>query len=174
MSEQLSPERPPVRRSRGRAAAIILGVALAGGLVGAFATKAFSQAFGPTWHMTVMGPMRGPFGGLLTPQQIADRADRAVRHLASALGDLVPMREKVFAARQQAHELLTQATIDRGAIEKLRAEQIATMETISKRLVQAVGDAAEVLTPDQRRKLGDMLPPAGGPGGGYWHPWYRG
>jgi protein CpxP len=192
MSEQLSPERPRARRGRGRAAAIILGVALAGGLVGAFATKAFSQAFGPTWHMTVMGPMRGPFGGLLTPQQIADRADRAVRHLAieldasadqqakletivrSALGDLVPMREKVFAARQQAHELLTQATIDRGAIEKLRAEQIATMETISKRLVQAVGDAAEVLTPDQRRKLGDMLPPAGGPGGGYWHPWYRG
>jgi hypothetical protein len=47
------------------------------------------------------------------------------------------------------------------------------MDSVSKRIAQAIGDAAEVLTPDQRRKLGDMLPP-GGPGGGYWHGWHRG
>jgi Spy/CpxP family protein refolding chaperone len=185
MSDQLSSQRPPTRR--GRAIAGILIVALAGGLVGAFASQSFSQGFGPPWHMTVRGPMGGPFGGPLTPQQMADRADRMVRHLAieidanadqqakleaiakSAVGDLAPMRDKMLAARQQMHDLLTQMTVDRGAIEKLRAEQIATLDALSKRIAQAVGDAAEVLTPDQRHKLGEMLPPVGGPGRGYWH-----
>jgi periplasmic protein CpxP/Spy len=186
MNDQLSSERPP--RPRGRAVAAVLLVALAGGLVGAFASQSFSQGFGPAWHMTVGGPIGGP----LTPQQMTDRADRIVRHLAieidanadqqakleaivkGAVGDLVPMRDKMLAARQQMHDLLTQTMIDRGAIEKLRAEQIATVDALSKRAAQAIGDAAEVLTPDQRRKLGDMLPPRGGPGGGYWHTWHHG
>jgi protein CpxP len=192
MSEQSSSDRPITRRSRGRAAAVILVVALAGGLVGAFATKSFSQGFGRPWQMTVMGS-HGPFGGPLTPEQMADRADRAVRHLAieidastdqqtkleaivkSAVGDLVPMRDKMLAARRQARDLLTGPTVDRSAIEKLRADQIATVDALSKRITQALGEAAEVLTPDQRRKLGDMLPPMDGQGGGgYWHPWHRG
>jgi Spy/CpxP family protein refolding chaperone len=190
MSEQLSSERPT--RHRGRAAAVILGVALAGGLVGAFATTSFSQGFGPPWHMMVRGPMMSPFGGPLTAEQMADRADRMVRHAAieldasadqqakletivkGAVRELAPMRDKMLAARQQARDLLTQTTVDRGAIEKLRAEQVATMDALSKRVAQAIGDAAEVLTPDQRKKLGDMLPPLGGPGGGYWHHWNRG
>jgi Spy/CpxP family protein refolding chaperone len=194
MTDQLNPQRP---RHRGRAAAVILGVALAGGILGAFATTSFSQGFGggfgPPFHMTVRGPMGfGP----LTTEQLVDRADRAVRHVAieldasadqqakleaivkSAVTDLAPMRDKVRATHQKVRELLTASTVDRGAIEKLRAEQVATMDSLSKRIAQAVGDAAEVLSPDQRRKLGDMLPPLGEGGrggpGGYWHMWRRG
>ena len=173
--------------------AVILGIALAGGLVGAFATSSFSQGFGPPWHMTVRGPMG--FGGPLTTEQLVDRADRMVRHVAieldataeqqqkleaivkSAITDLAPMRDKIGAARQKVRELLTAPNVDRAAIEKLRAEQVATMDTVSKRIAQAVGDAAEVLNADQRRKLGEMLPPLGEPGrggGGYWHMWRRG
>ena len=194
MTEQLTPARPV--RHRGRAAAVILGVALAGGIIGAFATTSFSQGFGPPFHMTVRGPMGfGP----LTTDQLVDRADRAVRHVAieldatpeqqqklqaiakSAVTDLAPLRDKVRTTREKVRDLLTASTVDRAAIEKLRAEQVATMDALSKRIAQAVGDAAEVLTPEQRRKLGDMLPPLGEPGrggpggpGGYWHMWRRG
>ena len=187
MTEQLN-HQPPVRR-RGRTAALILGVALAGGLVGA-ATTSFSQGFGPPWRMTVRGPM-----GPMTTEQLVDRADRAVRHVAieldatpdqqakleaivkSAVTDLAPMRDKVRATHQKVRELLTAPNVDRAAIEKLRAEQVATMDTLSKRIAQAVGDAAEVLNADQRRKLGEMLPPLGEPGRGGpggWHMWRRG
>jgi protein CpxP len=173
-------------RHRGRTILVVLIVALAAGLFGAFVTTSFSQGFGPSWHRGMGGPMGmwGPPG----PAQIEDRADRMVRHLAieidanaeqqaklegiikGAIKEVAPMRDKFLAARQQARELLTQPTVDRAALEKLRAEQIATADALSKRVVQAIGDAAEVLTPDQRRKVNDLLPPAGG----YWRPWHRG
>ena len=69
--------------------------------------------------------------------------------------------------------MLTATTIDRTAIEKLRADQIALADSVSKRITQAIGDAGEVLSPEQRRKLADRLPPAG-PGMGMMPPpWPR-
>lgn len=49
--------------------------------------------------------------------------------------------------------LLGAATIDRAAVEKLRAQQIASMDDASKIATEAALDAAEVLTPEQRAKL---------------------
>jgi periplasmic protein CpxP/Spy len=155
---------------------------------------AFDGRFGP--------PFGHPFGGWdsLLPNSVIEafvdaRADRMIRHLAveidatneqqeklkaivhATVKDVLPVRDKMLAARATARELLTQPTIDRAAIEKLRAEQIATHEAVSKQIVQAVADAADTLTPEQRRKIIDMLPP-GGPGfdhgpprwgwGGFW------
>ena len=175
MTEPSLPQPPIQRRGRWGIIAAVLAAFVAGSF-GAFVTHSFGQGFGPPW----MGPM--------TSAQIEDRADRMVRHLAieidatadqqsklqgivkGALNDLLPMREKGIAARQQARDLLTQATIDRGAIEKLRAEQIAAADTASKRIAQALGDAAEVLTPEQRKKINDILPP---PGSHWpWRPWH--
>ncbi|MET0867899.1 MAG: periplasmic heavy metal sensor [Pseudorhodoplanes sp.] len=170
--------RPPVPRTRRGRVLLFATALIATALVaGAAVNKAFSNpfGFGPGFH----GGMRGPWSGPLDPAQIEDRADRMVRHLAieldasndqqeklrtvmrGMLKDVLPAREKAEAARRQARELLTQSTIDRSALEKLRAEQIALADTVSKRVVQALGDAAEVLSPEQRRKLNDRFPPVG-------------
>jgi Spy/CpxP family protein refolding chaperone len=149
-------------------------------------------AFGPLagdWHS-------GMFDEILETV-VQAHADRAVRHLAieidataeqqdklraivrDAVKDLLPAREKIMAARASARELLTQQTVDRAAIEKFRADMIATHDVVSKRVVQAVADAAEVLTPEQRRKISDMVAArrshwGGGPwghgpwGGAFW------
>ena len=121
-------------------------------------------------------------GGAFDPAQAEDRADRMVRHMAieleatdaqqdklravvkAAVKDLIPMREKAQSARLKARELLTQPTIDRAEIERFRTEQIALADTFTKRVAQALGDAAEILTPEQRRKLDNRLPFPSGPG----------
>ena len=169
----------PAPRRRGRAALLALLVALGVGTTAFFAGQAFSQpGFGPFGHGGWHG--RGFMMGQMDPAQIEDRADRMVRHLAievdataeqqerlravakSAVRDLLPMREKAQAARQRGRELLTQATIDRAAIEAFRAEQIAQVDAISKRVAQAVTDAASVLTVEQRRKIEEHTRPRPG------------
>jgi periplasmic protein CpxP/Spy len=121
---------------------------------------------------------------------VAAHADRMVRHLAveidataeqqdklraivrDAVKDLLPVREKIMAARATARDLLTQQTVDRAALEKFRTEMMVTHDAVSKRLVQAVADAADVLTPEQRRRIGDMVAAHRGHWGG--GPWGRG
>jgi protein CpxP len=169
--------------NRSRRTGWIVAAVIAAGLTGAAVTTAFSQGpgFGPgRWHVNFMG-------GPLDPAQIEDRADRMVRHVAieidattdqqeklralvkGAVKDLVPMRDKAQAARAKARELLTKQTIDRTEIERFRTEQVALADAFSKRVAQAIGDAAEILTPEQRRKLSDRLPPPGA--GPRWNRW---
>jgi Spy/CpxP family protein refolding chaperone len=168
---------------------MIVVLVVAAGLTGAAITSAFSRGpgfghgFGPGFGHGHGGMM----GESFDPAQAEERADRAVRHMAieldatdaqqdklravakAAVKDLIPLREKVQSARLKARELLTQPTIDRAEIEKFRTEQVALADSFTKRVSQAIGDAAEILTPDQRRKLNDRLPPLGGPG----RPWNR-
>jgi Spy/CpxP family protein refolding chaperone len=86
-----------------------------------------------------------------TPEQkskIGDIAKTAVKELA-------PLRAQHQAARAKAMELFTQPTVDRAALEKLRADELQLAETVSKRATQAIADAADVLTPAQRVKLAE-------------------
>jgi periplasmic protein CpxP/Spy len=181
----------PRRRLTSVAAVFATGV-----LVGAFATSSVGQDLGRRMLAPVPGMaasaagfaadwQSGLFDGAIEAL-VEARADRLIRHLSieidatadqqeklraivrDAIKDLLPVREKMRAARATARELLTQQTIDRAAIEKFRTDQIAVYDAASKRLVAAVADAAETLTPEQRRKVSDMLPGRGG----YWGPWW--
>jgi Spy/CpxP family protein refolding chaperone len=100
----------------------------------------------------------------------ADQQAKVAAIAKAAVADLRPLREKAQAARAQAVTLLTAPTIDRSAIERLRAEQIGLAETASKRIVQALADAADVLNPEQRRKVADWIA-LGRP---WWARWHRG
>jgi Spy/CpxP family protein refolding chaperone len=70
-----------------------------------------------------------------------------------AVRELAPLHQRVHAARAQAIALLSADQIDGAAVEKLRAEQIALAEQASQRLTQALVEAAQVLTPAQRKEL---------------------
>jgi Spy/CpxP family protein refolding chaperone len=100
--------------------------------------------------------------------------EEKLRALArSAVKDLLPMREQARAARERARSLLTQPTLDRAAIEAFRTEQMALMDAASRRIAQALADAAEVLTPEQRQKLDERLMEFR-EHRGFWRPWHRG
>src|SRR5262249_25992 len=175
-----SPDGPPPGRRR-RRWLFLSSLVLVAALSGAIASRAVSQhAFGG-----------GFFAGPFDAAHVEDRADRMVRHAAieidatndqqeklraivkGAVKDLLPMREKSLSVRERARGLLTGPTVDRAAIETLRTEQMALAEAASKRLVQALGDAAEVLSPEQRRKLDDRLT-AIRERRWFWHGWHHG
>jgi periplasmic protein CpxP/Spy len=183
MTEQgnlIDPRATPRTGGRGRVAVLLILAALAGASVGGLVTNAFGQA-PMLWH-------ERPFmGGPLDPAQVDQHVERLIKHLAveadatadqqsklvaiakGAVNDLLPLRQKLQANRGQALDLFTAGNVDRAAIERLRTEQLALMETASKRISEALGDAAEVLNPEQRRTLVDRVSHFGG-----WWRWRHG
>ena len=173
------------RGRRGKFLIALVAVALVAGITGNLLSKAFGQ--GHSWHH-ISWHDGGVFGGPLSPAQIDDRIDRMSKHIAieldatadqqvkianitkAAVAELRPLHEKAHAARAQAVTLLTAPTIDRSAIERLRAEQIGLAETASKRIAQALADAADVLNPEQRRKVADWMASRRS----WWARWHRG
>lgn len=156
--------------------ALIVAVSAFAGVIGAhaFAHRQGAMGGGP------LGMIGGPGGPMMMgpPADAEEAADRAawmvrrfVRHVnanaeqkakliaiaTAAAKDTFAMREKMTGMRRAALDLLRQPTVGRDKIEALRAEQMAAVDALSKRLAQAVGDAAEVLTPDQRKDLADDL-----------------
>lgn len=72
----------------------------------------------------------------------------------SAMSEMKPLHKEMAGAHQDLHRLLTAPTIDRAALEQLRSERMADADQASRILVKALADAAEVLTPEQRAKIG--------------------
>ena len=141
--------------------------ALVASLAAGFGGQAWAHGGGHGgWH-------RG--GGFMGGPMDDQRIERMVKHLAvdveatpeqqaklteiakAAAKDLRPLREKSRDARLQGMKLLAAPTIDRAAIERLRAEQIQAADAASRRLTQALADTAEVLTPAQRQKLAERF-----------------
>jgi Spy/CpxP family protein refolding chaperone len=167
-----TPEQPPAssprpsRRHFFRWAAIATAVAALGTVVG---LKAYAHGGFAGWHRG------GLMSAHLDPAQLDAHLDRMLKHLyveidatdaqkqalgpvvKAAVRDLLPLHERLHSTRDQAVALLTQPTIDRAALESLRASQLAVAEQASKRLAQALADMADVLTPDQRKAIAEHM-----------------
>ncbi len=77
--------------------------------------------------------------------------------LKAAHADLQPLRASGRKLRQQAQALFTQPTIDASAAEALRQQELAVHDQVSKRMLRAMIDAANVLTPAQRQTLATKM-----------------
>jgi Spy/CpxP family protein refolding chaperone len=70
-----------------------------------------------------------------------------------AVKDLLQVRQQHQEHRQAWLEALSQPTINRDSLAELRREGMQLMEQATDRLVTALADVAEVLTPEQRARL---------------------
>ena len=86
-----------------------------------------------------------------TPEQ-RSKIDAIVK---AAVNEIMPLRKDPDGRREKILAIIKADTVDRSALESLRAEQIGVAEAASKRIVQAVAEAAEVLKPEQRRQLAE-------------------
>lgn len=144
----------PKRRRFGLIAIAATLVALAGGAL-AFAHSG--------------GGHHGPMGGnaqqhlehvqaMLTKVGASDAQKAQIEGiLKPAFADLASAGEAHSAAFKQFHEAITAPSIDRARLESLRADQLKSLDEASKRLVTAISDAAEVLTPDQRAAIAKQI-----------------
>jgi protein CpxP len=75
----------------------------------------------------------------------------------AAHADLKSQRESGRALRDQGLQIFTQPNVDARAAESLRQQMLAQHDAASKRMLQAMLDVSRVLTPDQRKQLGDLM-----------------
>ncbi len=138
----------------------VLVIALAGGAIGAGGLAIAATTPGNSgWRH---GPRLGRIQhvvrealdsvGATTAQE-----DKVHDIIAAAFSDMQQDRAQHVAMRKQVLDLLRAPTIDRDAVEKLRSEQVARFDARSKKMVGALLDAADQLTPEQRGKLADRL-----------------
>jgi protein CpxP len=187
------PPAPP-KRSRLRRFAFASALLVGGGVIGAVvAGPVIGQGYGwhdgPRWHHGYGpgmddGPYRmgrGEFSGRGFGSHRMERGlDRVMwfidatpeqrQKIKDVVGktadDLLTLRGKHFESHKQLSGVLGAATIDRAKLDALRAEQMALAETASKRITDAVAQAAEVLTPVQRADLARWFD--------RWHRWRHG
>ncbi len=111
----------------------------------------------------------------MSEAEVADHVERIVRHVAieidatreqedrilSLVGglaaDIKPLAERMQATGGELSGLLTATTVDRAALERLRAARLAEADRISKTLLDMIAEVAEVLTPEQRATLAEMM-----------------
>jgi Spy/CpxP family protein refolding chaperone len=92
-----------------------------------------------------------------------DQKARVHEIIEATIKDIAPLHPGFGEVREQARSILAAPQIDRNALETLRANHLAEMDQLSKRITQAIADVAEVLTPQQRQKLAEVAASCGPP-----------
>src|SRR5262249_21553206 len=162
LDHQTAPETPQRRPRRwGRrllAAVLLIGV---GGLAG-FAAGAHKASAMFWYGMREMKQNPGHVAEhvqwrvnrILSPARASEEQKGKAGVIAkSAVADIAALGIAPWETRSKFLALLRAEKIEPEAFESLRAEQAAKWDAASKRLVRALAETAEVLTPEQRREL---------------------
>ena len=155
------------RRGFGGRRGILYGVLGLGVVAAAFVARPLAAAgglhgFGGRWGHHRMSPERmhehlqvGVKWALRDVDATDEQQAAVSRIVGAALGDLHRLKEAHVKNRDAFRAELAADAVDREALERIRKAELALAEDASRRLVQAVADAAEVLTPEQRRALAE-------------------
>jgi len=139
---------------------LLAATAATAGLAGAGLAHSGSMMHGIIGHAHMMAAdpaaMDAHLDKMLAEMLPDGTSEQKSRLKAIAKGvhaDLATVHGQLSQTHRQLFALLLQPTIDRAALESLRVAQIRQMDVVSKRVMTALADAAEVLTPAQRAAL---------------------
>jgi len=95
---------------------------------------------------------------ILSRVEASDEQRQQVKAIVQAtVQDLAPMREQHHQNKQTMLQALTQPSIDHAALGDIRRAEMQLAETVSERIVTALTNIAEVLTPEQRTRLVEFM-----------------
>lgn len=164
-AQQLNQSPRATTRNRRRWVAAALTAAVVGAFgaqIPAYAHEGSCHSHHHAWHK---------HHGKMSPQKMEQRMEKRIDHMLdrvkatdeqkqkinaitkSAFTDLQPLHQQRRDLRRKAMALLTQPTIDQAAFQQLQTQQQQLADKISQRRDQALIDAAQVLTPEQRADL---------------------
>jgi periplasmic protein CpxP/Spy len=86
-----------------------------------------------------------------------DQRQQVKSIVQNAINDLSQVKEQHQQNRQALLDALRQPTVNRAALGEIRQSELQVAETASNRLVDAIADVAEVLSPEQRAKLIELV-----------------
>ncbi len=174
---------PAAPRSRLRRVLIAGAFVLSGFVIG-IGTSALSQGYGMGGWRDMHhgwshdgwfgGGPRGPFGegagrffqpraervigrALSAIDASAEQKEKVATIAQRAMDDLRSLRDQGFELRKQMGQVLFAPAIDRSKLESIRTEQMMLADRASKRVVDALAEAGDVLTPAQRADLGRLI-----------------
>jgi Spy/CpxP family protein refolding chaperone len=118
--------------------------------------------------------MGGDFGGGMfrgSPEHVGRMVDHMLDGLnatdaqrsqikqiaAAAAADMRSQAEAGRALHMRAMQAFTAPNLDPAAVEQLRQQMLQQHDQMSRRMTQAMLDAARVLTPEQRARLGERM-----------------
>jgi periplasmic protein CpxP/Spy len=87
----------------------------------------------------------------------SDRQARLAAIANAAVDELGPAHEQFRKDHARAHALLMAPVVDRAALEQWRAAQIQQIDLMSRRVLAAAEDAAELLSPEQRARCAGLV-----------------
>lgn len=172
-------EQQPVSLRQGHRAgwrqAVLFGAALLGGsLAGAGGVSYAAIVSGSVnWHQGHRLQMiqRRVHAALDAVGATSIQEDKIHDIIANGFAPLGGERDVHRAMRQQMIDLLRAPTVDRAAVEKLRADEVARFDARSKAITGMILDAADQLSPEQRTALADKAEAMMAHGHEGWHKW---
>jgi Spy/CpxP family protein refolding chaperone len=88
----------------------------------------------------------------------AEQQDRVNTIVNGAVDDLFRLRERHQQNRDAFHaQFGGSGNVDRAALEDIRKSEMGLADEASKRLVQALADVSDTLTPEQRQALAERI-----------------
>ena len=108
--------------------------------------------------MTMFGGSPRHLDSMLDGLDATDVQRARIKQIAAAAAvDLKVRRDADRGLREKGMQLFTASNVDAAAAESLRQQMSEQHDQASKRTLQAMLDVANVLTPEQRYKLGERM-----------------
>lgn len=151
-----STHRPAVRAVRTVLLAMLLAISAS------VAVSAWAQPGGHGRGVMVFGasPERMARGidHMLDGLNASDAQRNQIKQIAqAAAADMKAQREAGRALRDKAAQIFAASTVDAAAAEAVRQQMLVQHDQGSRRMMQAMLEASQVLTPEQRAKLGERM-----------------